>query len=485
MQGVLKSWAVPKGPPYLLKETRLAMATEDHPMEYARFEGTIPKGEYGGGTVMVWDIGTYELMDGNYWKGKLHVFLNGKKLKGEWVLVKTQDRNGKGNSWLWIKAGAGMERLAEEEENASALSGRSLEEIAQARDAVWHSNRGAAGKAETPGTDLDLEPLPPARMGFMEVMLAKPVHKLPEDRSQWLYEIKLDGYRCLALRDEKQVKLFSRNRNLLNSRFPAIARAFEAVEPGTVLDGEIVALDEAGRPSFHRLQNHQDSSEQNYFYAFDLLTYRHKSLLKVPLEQRRRLLKSVTEAFPDSIRFSEAFETNSEEIVRAAQELGLEGVIAKKKDSVYEPGERSGDWVKYRINQGHELVVGGYIPGPDHFDSLLVGYYEADKLIFIAKIRNGFVPRSRREIWARFKGLETSVCPFANLPEPKGARRGMALTADAMKKCRWLKPKLVAQIEFAEWTADNRLRHAKFVGLRDDKETRSVVKEHVGSIAAG
>jgi bifunctional non-homologous end joining protein LigD len=351
MQGVLKSWAVPKGPPYLVKETRLAMATEDHPMEYACFEGTIPQGEYGGGTVMVWDIGTYELMDGNYWKGKLHIFLNGKKLKGEWVLVKAQDRNGKGNSWYWIKAGAGMERLTGKEENSSALSGRSLEEIAQARDAVWHSNRIAARKAAAGNAGIDLEPLPKARMGFMEPMRAKAVRKLPEDETQWNYEIKLNGYRCLGLRDAKGVKLYSQNKKALNARFPKVAQALEAVDPGTLIDGEIVALNESGKPSVKMLRSRQPISEQVYFYAFDLLVYRQKSLLKVPLEERRKLLKAMIGSFADTIRFSEAFESTPKQIIRAAREFGLEGIIAKRKDSFYQPGERSAAWLKYRINQ--------------------------------------------------------------------------------------------------------------------------------------
>jgi ATP-dependent DNA ligase len=156
----------------------------------------------------------------------------------------------------------------------------------------------------------------------------------------------------------------------------------------------------------------------------------------------------------------------------------LEGVIAKQRTSVNQPGERSGAWVKYRLNQGQELVVGGYIPGPHHFEALLVGYYESDDLVFVGKIRNGFVPRVRREVFRRFSGLETKECPFGNLPEPKNARRGMALTADAMKQCRWLKPELVAQIEFTEWTEGNQLRHARFAGLRDDKSPRDVRRQN-------
>jgi bifunctional non-homologous end joining protein LigD len=475
MSDVLKSWAVPKGPPYALNERRLAMATEDHPMEYSRFEGTIPRGEYGGGTVMVWDIGTYELIDGNYWKGKLHIFLNGKKLKGEWILVKAQERNGKANSWYWIKADAGMKPLTEKNESSSAVTGRSMEEIAQAKDAIWHSNRNATREPQTQkNPELNVEASTNARMGFIEPMLARPVHTLPEDERRWLYEIKLDGYRCLASRDGKGVKLFSRNSNLLNHRFPKIAVALLKLEPGTMLDGEIVALDESGRPSFNILQNDQPTEEQIYYYAFDLLMHDGKSLLQVPFEERRNLLQSVITPFLDTLRLSENFDAAPKDIIGAAQQLGLEGVVAKKRGSLYEPGQRSGAWVKYRINRSQELVIGGYIPGSDFFDALLVGYYRGNKLLFVAKIRNGFVSRVRRELFWKFSGLETKQCPFANLPEAKNERRGMALTAEAMKQCRWLRPKLVAQIGFGEWTETDHLRNARFIGLREDKNPRQV-----------
>jgi ATP-dependent DNA ligase len=168
-------------------------------------------------------------------------------------------------------------------------------------------------------------------------------------------------------------------------------------------------------------------------------------------------------------------------LIAAAGAHGLEGLIAKRRDGVYEPGQRSGAWLKYKVNQGQELVIGGYLPGTASFEALLVGYYENERLLFLAKIRNGFVPHTKRAVFQRFKGLETATCPFANLPEPKTARRGLALTAEAMKQCRWLKPELVAQIEFTEWTKNNHLRHAKFVGLRDDKPAREVRRESIAS----
>jgi bifunctional non-homologous end joining protein LigD len=477
MGGTLKSWAVPKGPPFDLHERRLAMATEDHPMDYAKFEGIIPRGEYGGGTVMVWDIGTYELMDGNFWKGKLHVYLDGKKLKGEWVLVKGNDRDGKGNVWYLIKAGSAMRRISQKRDNSSALTGRNLDQIAKAGDIVWHSNRTAARKISTgkAGAALAIE-LPDIRIKFIEPMLSEAVDELPEDSGAWSYEIKLDGYRCLVLRDNSSVKLYSRKKNLLNSRFPTIVKALQSMEPGTIFDGEIVALDDTGRPSFNLLQNFRFTAKQIHFYAFDLLAHKYKNLMGLPLKERREWLAIGLEDISDPIRMSEAIDGSPQEIVAAAKELSLEGIIAKRKESVYQPGKRSRAWLKYKINKFQPFVIGGYTPG-NPFDALIVGYYEGDVLLYAAKVRNGFVPRARREIGKKFAGLADNSCPFANLPEKR--RTQWALTREEMNNCVWLKPRLIAQIEYVEWTPDKHLRAAKFVGLRDDKDTREIVHEGI------
>ena len=451
------------------------MATEDHPMDYANFEGIIPTGEYGGGTVMVWDIGTYELIDGNFWKGKIHILLNGKKLRGEWVLVKGNDRNGKGNVWYLIKAGSAMKRISEKRDNSSALTGRSLGQIAKAEDAVWHSNRTAAKKIATNNGDgISAIELPEIRIRFIEPMLSETVEELPEDSDLWSYEIKLDGYRCLALCDESGVKLYSRKKNLLNSRFPTIAKALESVEPGMILDGEIVALDSNGRPSFNLLQNFRFTAKQIHFYVFDLLAQRNKNLMGVALEKRRELLAILLENIADPIRMSESIDGSPHEIVAAAKDLSLEGIIAKKKNSLYQAGKRSRSWLKYKINKLQPFVIGGYTPG-NPFDAVIVGYYEGDSLLYAAKVRNGFVPRVRREIARKFAGLEENSCPFANLPEKR--RTQWALTREEMKNCVWLKPELIAQVEFVEWTPDKHLRAAKFVGLRDDKDAREIVWE--------
>ena len=478
MNGVLKSWAVPKGPPYELGEKRLAMAVEDHPMEYARFEGIIPKGQYGGGTVMVWDIGAYDVMDGNYWQGKLHLFLHGKKLKGEWVLVRSGESDGKKQGWLLIKAGAPMKPLSSKQDDRSALTRRSMTAIAAARDAEWHSNRnGGDGRAAPSTAEIDFDALPEAETRFVEPMQCLPVDKLPEG-GEWLYEIKLDGYRCLAVKGDQKTSLYSRNRKSFDKAFPHLARALAPLESETVLDGEVVALDAEGRPSFNVLQNRRPAAAKIFYYVFDVPIYRGRSMFGVPLEKRRRLLESIAARVGGPVRLSEFFTGSANDLIAAARNLRLEGLVAKRKDSNYEPGRRSGAWIKHRINRGQEFVVGGYVPGPGGFQSLLAGYYEGDKLLFIAKIKNGFVPRVKREIAARFKGLETGVCPFANLPEKKGARRGEALTAAALKRCRWLRPELVIQVEFVDWTAANHLRHARFVGLRDDKPASEVVREY-------
>ena len=476
MEGTLKSWAVPKGPPYDLHEKRLAMAVEDHPMDYARFEGVIPKGEYGGGTVMVWDIGNYEVIDGNYWQGKLHVIFHGKKLNGEWILVKGRDRDGKDNVWYLIKGGSPMERLSEKKDDSSALTSRSMEQIARAQDAVWHSNRSSveAASALKDESTVGLESLPKARVKFIEPMLARSVTELPQAKDKWLYEVKLDGYRCLAGRDSRGVTLWSRRGNVFNKDFPTVARACESLPPDTLLDGEVVALDERGRASFNLLQHRRSKASAIRFYAFDLLIYRGRSLLALKLTERRALLAETLALLNESVRFSENFDVDPDELLRGAKELGFEGVLAKRKDSSYEPGKRSGAWVKYKLNRSEEFVIGGYTPGSP-FDALIVGHYHENELHFVSKVRNGFVPRLRREVFTELKPLETAECPFVNLPEKK--RTQWALTREEMKNCRWVRPKLVAQVEFTEWTPDGHLRSAAFVGLREDKNPREVARE--------
>jgi DNA ligase D-like protein (predicted ligase) len=323
----------------------------------------------------------------------------------------------------------------------------------------------------------DFNALPQAVPRFIEPMYAKPVQSLPEG-DEWLYEVKLDGYRCLAGRTLKGVTLWSRRGNVITEQFPNVAHAAEALAADTLVDGEVVALDENGRISFNVLQHHRSNAQALQFYAFDLLMYRGRSLRNVPLLGRRELLaKALRDAIHGSasvIRLSENFTARAIDLIRSAQELALEGIIAKKKLSTYESGKRTGAWVKYKTQKSEEFVVGGYTAGTP-FDALVVGCYQNGKLLFVAKVRNGFVPHVRREVFAKFKGLETDICPFANLPERK--RTQWALTVEGMKECRWLRPELVAQIAFTEWTPDGHLREASFVGLRDDKSAEEMLRD--------
>jgi bifunctional non-homologous end joining protein LigD len=324
---------------------------------------------------------------------------------------------------------------------------------------------------------MNIDLLPKARLDFIPPMLARPVNELSWETG-WVYELKLDGYRALVLKTRGGTTLYSRRGNNLSNNYPTITRAFSFLPDDTMVDGELVVLDEQGRPSFSSLQKSRFSPDALHFYVFDVLAYQGRDLRKLPLVQRRELLEgSVLKGMRDPIRLSAVFNASPKRLIAAAKKTGLEGVIGKRADSRYESGERSGAWVKYKTNKGQELVIGGYKPGTTGFEYLLVGYYEGKSLIFIAKIRNGFTPALRLEIAKNFPKLRTPVCPFANLPEPASARRGEAVTAEVMEKIQWLRPRLVAQIEFTEWTKGNHLRHSKFVGLRDDKKASEVTKE--------
>ncbi len=311
---------------------------------------------------------------------------------------------------------------------------------------------------------------------FIEPMPCLAVKKLPEGEA-WEYELKLDGYRALAVKHEGRVTLFSRDRKQFNGRFPAIAAAFAKLPDETIIDGEIVAIDESGRPSFSRLQNFSANANAIIFYAFDMPMWKGEDLQKQPLDKRRELLG--TKAMPrlPAIHFSDSFPADAEKMISAVRAQGLEGIVAKRRDSLYEPGRRNGTWVKMRIGGGQEFVIGGYTPSPKNFDAILVGYFEGSKLMFAARVRNGFVPSLRTGVFRKFKGLESRKCPFANLPESEKGRWGEGLTAADMEKCVWLKPKLVAAIEYAEWTPADHLRHSRFVALRDDKDPRRVRRE--------
>lgn len=303
-------------------------------------------------------------------------------------------------------------------------------------------------------------------------MLLLPSQSLPEGAG-WFYELKLDGYRAIAFKAGGKVHLRSRNNKDFTSKYPAIAKALAPMPDETVIDGEVVAQDENGRPDFNALQNHASSSGPVLYYAFDVMVAAGEDVMAQPLESRRDILRTqVLSKLADPIRESPELEANLPDLIQAVKAQSLEGLIAKRRDSRYEPGLRTGAWRKMRVNQGQEFVIAGYTPGPRNFDAVIFGYYEGEKLIYAARTRNGFTPASREALFRRFKGLETAECPFANLPEAKGGRWGEGLTAEKIKECRWLVPLLVGRFEFLEWTPDGHLRHARFVGLRDEAKAR-------------
>jgi DNA ligase D-like protein (predicted ligase) len=324
-----------------------------------------------------------------------------------------------------------------------------------------------------------LDSRPERNAEFIEPMECQAVTNLPDD-PQWIYEIKLDGYRAIAVKSGGAVTLFSRRRKSLNRQFPYVVEALRDLPEGTVLDGEIVALDDAGRPDFHLLQRLRSEGPRVRYFVFDLLICRDRDLTALPLSERREFLKRAFNLGSPRIRISEQFQTSASEMLAVVREHGLEGVIGKRKDSLYQAGKRTGSWIKYRVNRGEEFVIGGYIPGPHGFDSLIVGYYRGKDLVYVTRVRNGFVPLLRRKVFERIRGLVSPNMPFVNLPDKRPSRWGESLTAEKMRECVWLRPEAVAQIEFLEWTGGDRLRHSKFVRLRDDKDPRQVVKEHAG-----
>lgn len=328
-----------------------------------------------------------------------------------------------------------------------------------------------------------LTSLPKRKAEFIEPMDCVPVTKLV-DGPGWIYEVKLDGYRAIAVKSDGRVSLFSRRHKSFDHNYPLIVEALADLPEGTVVDGEIVALDESGRPNFNLLQNFRSEASRIHYFIFDLLNCQDRDLTRLPLCERRKLMKSHLKLSSPRVRIAEQFEVRASDILAAVRQQELEGVIGKRKDSLYEPGKRTGSWVKCRVNRGQELVIGGYIPGPHGFDSLIVGYYRDKDLVYVARVRNGFVPASRRRVFEKIRHLVSSTMPFANLPDTHKSRWGDELTAEKMKECVWLRPEAVAQIEFLEWTGTDRLRHSKFAGLRDDKDPRNVVKEHSSDLRA-
>ena len=312
---------------------------------------------------------------------------------------------------------------------------------------------------------------------FIEPMLLLRTDSIP-DGGEWLYELKLDGYRAVAFKHNGVVNLRSRNNNDFSARYPGVVKGLAKMPDNTVIDGEVIAFDDDGRPSFNALQNFGSAAAPIVYYVFDVMVLNGRDVMREPLERRRELLeKRVLPKLTEPVSYTSPLDASVPVLVESVKAHGLEGLVAKRRNSVYEPGLRTGAWVKMRVNRGQEFVIGGYTRGTKTFDALVFGYYEGDKLIYVARTRNGFTPVMRSQLFKKFKGLEISECPFVNLPEAKSGRWGQGLTKAKMAECQWLKPELVGQFEFLEWTADNHLRHSKFVGLREDKKAKDVIRE--------
>jgi len=306
-------------------------------------------------------------------------------------------------------------------------------------------------------------------------MLLLPASDLPESAA-WSYEPKLDGYRAIAVKADGRVQLRSRNNKDFNEKYPAVAAALAALPNETVIDGEVVALDESGRPSFNLLQNCGSADSSAFYYVFDVLVVSGQYVMSEPLAKRRELLrKDILPTLKEPIRQCLQLNAALADVINAVCVQGLEGVVAKDLNSSYEPGRRSGAWRKMRINKGQKFVIGGYTPGPKTFDAVIFGYYEGGKFLYAGRTRNGLTPMLREQLQKQFLTLEISECPFANLPEEKSGNWGLGLTAEKMKECRWLKPRLVGQFQYVEWTPDNHLRHSRFVALRNP-EPRDITR---------
>ena len=315
------------------------------------------------------------------------------------------------------------------------------------------------------------------KAAFVPPMLLLRTERLPQG-PDWLYELKFDGYRSEAIKTGGHVQLRSRNDNDFNVRYPAIVKALAPMPDETVIDGEVVALDENGKPSFNTLQNYGSAGAPLHYFIFDLLIFKGKDVTGEPLLKRRELLEQhILPKMHEPIRFSPVLEGSLPDLIQSVKAQGLEGLVAKRRDSRYEAGTRSGAWQKMRVNQGQEFVIGGYTIGGATFDAVVFGYFDHGQLMYAGRTRNGFTPKLRAELLKKFKALETEECPFANLPQKKAGRWGAGLTAAKMEECRWMRPQLVAQFEFVEWTADGHLRHSRFIALRDDKRAQDVKRE--------
>ncbi|HTD94965.1 MAG TPA: DNA ligase D [Chitinophagaceae bacterium] len=494
MEGVLKSWAVPKGPSTDPEIKRLAMMVEDHPFDYRNFEGIIPKGQYGGGTVIVWDEGTYVAAEGEFsdrrkmekdllrqlHKGKLIVTLKGEKLKGNFALVKSSYQGE--NSWLLMKV---KDKYAKKtditKKDKSVVSGKSISQMGKEPDKVWKSNKPATTKKNTRPVKKKIKT---ATTGVkarytttLSPMLATLVDK-PFDEEGWSYEVKWDGYRALAFLHNGKADLKSRNKKSFNEKFYPIITALKELNLEAILDGEVIVTNEEGISHFGSLQNWRSEADgQLLYYVFDVLWHDGYSLMDLPLEERREQLKELLPEHP-LIHISQIFDSTGTEFYEVAKKMKLEGIMAKKNDSTYSPGIRSKEWLKIKVAQRQEVVIGGYTNNEGSsklFSSLLVGVFEKGKFIYTGKIGTGFSEKIQREMMKQFKPLVRKTSPFQTEPDINKPSRFRPDPPAA--KAVWLDPKLVAEASFTEMTDDGVMRHPSFEGMREDKKATQVKAE--------
>ena len=473
--GVLKSWAVPKGPTLDPREKRLAMAVEDHPLDYYDFEGVIPSGSYGAGEVIVWDWGTFEVEGGEdaeraLAKGRLTFRLHGEKLAGVFTLVKIQPRTGKKDStWLLLKRNDedAQRGWRAEDHGESVKSGQPLEALRA--PPPGKAKAKAKAKAKPPKT----KKTPRAQRARTPDPLPRTIHPelatlidAPFDDDGWLFEIKWDGFRAVTTVGPRfEVTMTSRNGKDLLARFPTLAsigRSFSGAP--LVVDGEIVAVDEQGRTSFQRLQN--GANAKISYAVFDLLYAEGHDLRDKPLEERKALLARLVDRNAENVILSSHVRGEGTRLFEVARAEGLEGIVGKRRNAPYVEG-RTRDWVKIKAQLEQECVIAGYTEpggGRTGFGSLVLGLYDHGKLVHCGNVGTGFDQATLASLFRRMKKLETRTCPFAKRPPSR-------------TPAHWLAPELVAQVRFTEWTRDGSMRHPAFLGLRDDKDPRECHRE--------
>lgn len=478
LDGVLKSWAVTRGPSLDPQDKRLAVEVEDHPVSYGSFEGTIPKGQYGGGTVMLWDEGSWEPIGDPHEglkKGKLEFLLHGKRLHGEWTLVRMRSREkDKGrNNWLLIKhrdaeARHGNDNQLLAENTTSIVSDRSMEEIAFG-DSVWQSHKKAASSASTKkaarrtGSNTSLP-------GFIPPQLATLSDEMPGGKG-WVHEVKFDGYRALAYIAGKKIRIFTRTGQDWTPKFRSLVKLLEQLPVDTaILDGEIVAPDEYGNSSFRMLQDALSEEHGNHlqYYVFDLLHLDGNVLTRLPLLERKKHLHALLKkSIADRIIYSEHYINQNKSFLQKLCRMKMEGVISKRGDAPYISG-RGRSWLKTKCHTRQEFVIGGFTE-PTHairgIGALLIGYYDNDQLLYAGKVGTGFDQAISQQLRRRLDALIQKDMAFSTAP------------ADGKRGAKWVKPQLVCEIEFTEWTAEGRLRHPSFQGLREDKPSSSVHRD--------